>query len=230
LNLSPSTALAVVGKEQLARERSRDAERRKSEHRGSWTDTSLERYRSSIENYVAQVKPGNQTALNAAHAPFASYLNAIHNRLHPVFADRFLSSLSRLPSDHPMNNMEMTTNLEIVLHPQDGRIVRMGITKHSGVTAFDIGALDSVKRAAPFGTAPPSIVSPDGKVYFHWEFHRLPQYACSTYFARPYIIKVQPKSVPPKTSPPNKPFQGEETPPGERRRGAVEKDSKKPPG
>jgi hypothetical protein len=222
LNLTPSTALAIVGKEQLARERARDGERRRSEHRGSWQDTSLQRYRSAIENYVAHVKPGNQTALNSAHAPFASYLNAIHNRLHPVFADRFLSSLSRMPGDHPLNNMEMTTNLEIVLRPDDGQVVRMGVTKSSGVTAFDIGALDSVKRAGPFGAAPQSIISPDGNVYFHWEFHRLPQYACSTYFARPYIIKVQPKSVPPKTRPPQKPYQGEEFPPEGGRRGSVD--------
>ena len=214
LNLSPSTAVAVIGKEQLRQELARDGERRRSEHRGSWKETSFQKYQSAIENYVAGVKPGNQTALNTAHSPFANYLNAIHQRLHPVFADRFLSSLDRMPNDHPLNDMEMKTNLEIVLRPEDGRIVRMGVTKHSGVTAFDIGALESVRKASPFGTAPSAIVSPDGNVYLHWEFHRQPQYACSTYFARPYLIKAKPKSVPPKLDPPAKPYDGEEQPPG----------------
>src|SRR5690606_22526138 len=135
------------------------------------------------------------TALNTAHSPFANYLNTIHQRLHPVFAGQFLGSLERLPGEHPLNDLEMSTNLEIVLRPDDGHIVRMGVTKASGVTAFDIGALDSVKRASPFGAAPQSIVSQDGNVYLHWEFHRLPAYACSTYFARPYKIKVDPKSA-----------------------------------
>src|SRR5690606_30199773 len=160
LNLTPTTATAVVGQKQLKAERARDGERRRSEHRGSWADPAFERFRSAPENYVAGVKPGNTTALNTAHSPFANYLNAIHQRLHPIFADRYLASLSRLPGDHALNDMEMFTNLEIVLSPDDGRIVKMGITKPSGVTAFDIGALDSVRKASPFGAAPSAIVSP----------------------------------------------------------------------
>jgi hypothetical protein len=214
LNLTPSTAVAVIGQEQLKQEKTRDGERRRSEHRGSWKETSFEKYRSAIENYVAGVKPGNQTALNTAHSPFANYLNLIHQRLHPMFADRFLSSLDRMPREHPLNDMEMITNLEIVLSPDDGRIVRMGVTKASGVTAFDIGALDSVRKASPFGAAPKAIVSPDGHVYLHWGFHRNPNFACSTYNARPYMIKARPKSVPPRLSPPEKPYEGEEQPPG----------------
>jgi hypothetical protein len=76
----------------------------------------------------------------------------------------------------------------------------LGVTKASGVTAFDINALDSVHRAQPFGAPPREIVSPDGFVYFHWEFHRGPQ-ACGTWNARPFILKGQPKSVPPTLEP-----------------------------
>jgi hypothetical protein len=86
----------------------------------------------------------------------------------------------------------------------------MGVTRTSGVTAFDISALESVQRASPFGAPPPSIVSPDGNVYLHWEFHRNPLLACSTYFARPYIIKVPQKSAPPSNEPPGGPFGPEE--------------------
>jgi TonB family protein len=113
-----------------------------------------------------------------------------------------LASLDSLPGSHPMNRPQISTNLEIVLDQAEGRIVRMGITKTSGVTAFDIAALESVNRAQPFGPPPREIVSPDGNVYFHWEFWREPYYACSTYFARPYILKVKPKSAPPAIEPP----------------------------
>ncbi|HEY3233371.1 MAG TPA: TonB C-terminal domain-containing protein, partial [Polyangiaceae bacterium] len=192
LNLTADTGVAAVGIDQLFRERKQDSERRRSQHRGSWQAPGLQRWRSAIENYVPSVKPGNQTALNTARVPFASYLNTIHNRLHPIFAESFLGSLDRLPGSDPMNRMDMSTNLEIVLSQDDGHVVRMGVTKTSGVTAFDISALESVQRAQPFGTPPKEIVSPDGRVYLHWEFWRDPWYACSTYFARPFLLKVQP--------------------------------------
>jgi hypothetical protein len=202
LNLSPKLAYAAIGRDRLVKERKQDAERRKSAHRGSWQSLGIERWRSAIENYVPSVKPGNQTALNTARVPFAGYLNAVHNRLHPIFADSFLASLDSLPASHPMNRPDLVTFLEIVLSQDDGHIVRMGVTRTSGVTAFDIAALESVQRASPFGAPPREIVSPDGNVYFHWEFYRNPYYACSTYFAHPFILKAAPKAAPPSVKPP----------------------------
>ncbi len=203
LNLTPGLARAAIGTEQLARERLADGARRRSQHIGSWKTVGIERWRSAIENYVPSVKPGNQTALNTARSPFGMYLAAIHNKLHPIFADWFLGSLDSLPASDPQNNQELYTSLEIVLDQDEGRIVRMGVTKHSGVTAFDVSALDSVQRASPFGTPPREIVSPDGQVYLHWEFHRGPM-ACSTLNARPYILKGQPKTAPPALPPPTR--------------------------
>jgi hypothetical protein len=146
------------------------------------------------------VKPGNQTALNTARVPFASYLNQVHARIHPIFADQFLSSLDSLPGNDPQNRQDLHTNLEIVLDRDEGRVHRLGVTRASGVTAFDVNALDSVYRAQPFGPPPREIVSPDGFVYFHWEFHRGPE-ACGTWNARPFILKGQPKTVPPELEP-----------------------------
>ena len=68
---------------------------------------------------------------------------------------------------------------------REGHLKKMGIVKTSGITAFDIAALDSVDRAQPFGPPPNAIVSPDGNVYLWWEFHRDEVYACSTQGARP---------------------------------------------
>jgi TonB family protein len=99
--------------------------------------------------------------------------------------------------------------VEVVLDREAGRITRMGITKTSGVTAFDIAALSAVDAAQPFGAPPREIVSPDGNVYFHWEFHRNRNEACSTFFARPFILKGQPKSVPPSLPPAPSPPESE---------------------
>jgi hypothetical protein len=222
LNMTPSIAAASIGMDELSRLRRSDGERRRSAHRGKFKIGGIERWRSAIENYVPSVKPGNQTALNTARAPFASYLSTIHNRLHPIFADGFLASLDALPGSHPMNQPDLSTNLEIVLDQEEGRIVKMGVTKFSGVTAFDVAALESVSRAAPFGTPPSDIVSPDGNVYLHWEFHRNVM-ACSTYNARPFMLKVQPKSAPPgPLAPPAlPPLRPGEPPPGSEQHGSL---------
>lgn len=223
LNLDQQMVAAVVGQDNLDNLKKEAGKRRLSQHRGSWQDMGLERWRGALENYVASVQPGNQTALNTARVPFAAYLNQIHQRLHEVFAHGFLGHLEQLPDKHPLNNQEMSTHVEIALSREDGRVVRMGITKSSGVTAFDVGALESVSKAAPYGPPPSSIVSSDGNVYLHWEFHRKRVYACSTYFARPYIIDVGPESAPPRVEPPRKPQPDEEKKPDERS-GALEQD------
>lgn len=219
LNLSQQDALAIVGADQLRHHRQKDAERRLSQHRGSWKNLGLERWRAAIENYVPSIKPGNQTALNAARAPWASYLNTIHNRLHPIFAWGFLDSLDSQPASSRLNDMELKTYLEIVLSKEDGRVVRMGVTRTSGITVFDIGALESVQRAEPFGTPPKQILSPDGHAYLHWEFHRNPIFACSTYYAHPYIKKLEQRPAPPRIDPPLLPPAKERGPADDGRRG-----------
>lgn len=216
LNLNQQGVVAVVGQDQLRKEREADGERRRSEHRGSWQASNFERWRSAIENYVSTVKPGNQTALNTAAVPFASYLNGIHNRIHPIFADNFLGSLDALPKSHPLNDAHLVTRLEIVV-TKDGRVLKMGIVKTSGVTAFDIAALDSVQRASPFGPAPGAIISTDGNVYLHWEFHRDETYACSTMNARPFLLNLPPpknqEPEPPAGPGPKSPSQERGAPP-----------------
>jgi TonB family protein len=216
-NLDPRQIAAIVGPDNLRKLREADGERRKSEHRGSWIASHFERWRSAIENYVSSVKPGNQTALNTAGVPFASYLNGMHNRIHPIFAESFLDSLDSLPQTHPMNDRHLVTRLEIVL-TKEGHLKKMGIVRTSGITAFDIAALDSVDRAQPFGPAPGAIVSPDGNVYLHWEFHRDEVYACSTMGARPFILntpgpKNEDPTLPPSPSKPNSPGKERGAPP-----------------
>jgi TonB family protein len=203
-NLEQAQVAAVVGLDNLRKLREADGERRKSEHRGSWLASNFERWRSAIENYVSSVKPGNQTALNTAAVPFASYLNGMHNRIHPIFAEGFLESLGGLPATHPMNDKHLVARLEIVL-ARDGHLRKMGVVRTSGITAFDIAALDAVDRAAPFGPAPGAIVSPDGNVYLHWEFHRDEVYACSTMGARPVILNVPPERNEGPAQPPSAP-------------------------
>jgi len=212
-NGKPSIAIdekvlqAAVGMDELDKLKKVEAATKLSQHKGSWKSGDLAHWKSAIENYVPWVKPGNQTNLGTAAAPFATYLSKIHLRIHPIFGDQFIESLGDFPSTHPLNDMKLVTHMEIVLKP-DGTIHHLGIVKLSGVTMFDVAALDAVERAGPFGKAPEEIVSPDGYVYLHWEFHRDDQ-RCSTTNARPYKLKEgstpkekeEPKEQP-KTPPP----------------------------
>jgi len=204
-NVKLSDVIAGVGEKQLKAERAADGASRRSKHRDSWETNKFERWRAAIENYEPSVKLGNQTSLNAARVPFATYINAIHNRLHPIFAEEFLAALDGLPKTHPLQSMDLVTKVEIVLSKDQGRIVRMGVTRASGSTIFDTVSLNSINRAAPFGKAPDVIVSPDGNVYLHWEFHRDPFDACTTRNAFPFILKAAPPkpeaSAPPKKAP-----------------------------
>jgi TonB family protein len=222
LNLNQGSVVAVVGTDQLRKEREADGERRRSEHRGSWQSSGLERWKSAIENYVSSVKAGNQTALNTARVPFATYLVSMHNRIHPIFADSFLDSLDSLPNAHPLNaNPAMFTRLEIVL-TKEGHLVKMGVVKSSGVTAFDVAALDSVQRSSPFGAAPAAIHSPDGNVYLHWEFHRNRDMACSTLNAAPYMLRSPPPIGPDPAPKPPGPGRGPLEPTNETRHGLLD--------
>lgn len=149
-----------------------------------------ERWRSAMEGYVP-VAPASKSHIPlTALKPFAEYIVKVHNRLHPIFSDEFLASLEGLPSWSPLHQKNLFTNLEIVIAGEDGRIVRMGIIRPSGLTAFDAAALGSVNRAQPFGPAPESIWSYDGNVYLHWEFHRELNLACSSLNSRPFLLSA----------------------------------------
>ena len=235
MNLNQGQIATIVGMDNLRKLREADGERRKSEHRGSWSASNFERWRSAIENYVSSVKPGNQTALNTAQSPFASYLNGMHNRIHPIFAESFLESLDGLPQSHPMNDKHLVTRLEIVLS-KEGRLKKMGIVRTSGITAFDVAALDAVDRAQPFGPAPTAIISADGNVYLHWEFHRDQIYACSTMGARPFLLNTPPPNNEPPIGPPSPPSpasptreHGPPSSPNDAREGLLKRSAPLPP-
>ena len=126
--------------------------------------------------------------IGEAAVPFAHYAVAMHKRIHPLFTDQFLTSLDKVPPTNPINDMRIATTLEIVLS-HDGTVHQIGILKSSGVTVFDIAAIDSVQRAQPFGKAPDAILSFDDHVHMRWEFHRDPVVGCSTINTWPIMLR-----------------------------------------
>ena len=95
----------------------------------------------------------------------------------------------------PLNGEKLSTSIEVVLG-RDGKILRLGVIKPSGVDAFDAGALETMWRASPFAKPPKEIVSIDGRVYVHWELWRHPYYACSTHFGKVFILRAARPTAP----------------------------------
>ncbi|MEM9193215.1 MAG: TonB C-terminal domain-containing protein [Myxococcota bacterium] len=197
LRASFETLDDVYTREALDAERERWLEERRSRLRGSNRAEDWEQFRAALENFTPNVRPGNQTALNTAASPFATYIAQVHRRLHRQYADVFLRGLPAGGSS-PFSDNTLNTKLEIVLN-RDGTVHRVGVVKTSGVLPFDYGAFRAVMRGQPYPEPPGRILSGDGRVYFHWGFYRNAR-QCGTFNAEPYILANPPAS-------PSNPFQ-----------------------
>jgi hypothetical protein len=184
LSLSWSQFEDTFGSAQLKEQRDAYLEQRRSKVQGGSHEREWKQFRAAIENYVSQVKPGNQTALNTAASPFAAYLSEVHRRIHREFSDRFIRDLPLVAG--PFADQSLFTQLEIVING-DGTIYRVGVVQSSGFLPFDYGAWNSVMRGAPYPEAPKKILSGDGRVYMHWGFYRNER-LCGTFNADPYIL------------------------------------------
>jgi hypothetical protein len=80
----------------------------------------------------------------------------------------------------------------LVIDGQTGNLVQTGIIQTSGDQGFDAGVVQSIREAFPVAPVPDEIRSVDGMVYVLLEFWDKPEYACSTYFARPYRLADNP--------------------------------------
>jgi TonB C terminal len=197
LKLSFSQFEATFGSEELKKQRDAYLEQRRTLAKGGRNEEQWKKFRAAVENYVDQVKPGNQTALNAAASPFAAYLAAVHRNIHREFAMKFLRSLPLLGS--PFADPNLRTRLSIVIN-QDGSLYQVGVIQTSGFTPYDFGAWNAVTKAAPFPEAPKKILSGDGRVYVHWDFYNNER-QCGTFNAEPYILPMPDRKTPPAPGP-----------------------------
>jgi hypothetical protein len=159
---------------------------------GPQENSNVDRWRSATTNYVPLVNAGTPPITRQSRQSFGSYIVTFHNRVHPLFAERFLRSLDALTTSPRLNDPMLFTKLEIVLDGEDGHLVQIGVLHPSGDRGFDIGALASVQCASPFGKPPKEAVSADGRVYFQWDFQRDPVFACSTIKAKLFVLKDAP--------------------------------------
>jgi TonB family protein len=147
----------------------------------------LARVQSAVENFIPEVKPGNQTALNTRAAPFAAYLARMHRSIHELWGFGQLEEWDEKPGSSPYNNRNLVTELEFVLN-SDGTIDKIGVARSSGLLEYDVAAVDVAYTAGPFPDPPREIRSANGKIYVHWHFFR-DERQCATSGADPYILE-----------------------------------------
>ena len=178
----------IMGKEKVDDER-QVAARKMSAKKGRW-ERKLDAIKSSLENFVPDVRPGNQTALKTRAHPYALYIARMHRRIHELWGFGFLEDLDSKGADYPLNNPDLWVNLEISVNP-DGTLHKVTIAKTSGKTEFDVAAVDTVISSAPFEATPEAIRSVDGRIYLRWGFYRNWR-QCGTFNAEPYILTSVP--------------------------------------
>ena len=142
--------------------------------------------RSAMENFIPEVKVGNQAELGTRKNPFASYIYRVHTQIHKIFTFGFLQDQEMRAGRGPFDDPSLWTKLEIALN-SDGTLFKVGVVRSSGNMAFDAVAIDSVRSAAPFPEPPSVIRSANGKVYLDWQFHRNEE-ACGTMNVEPHIL------------------------------------------
>jgi len=174
---------ALFGKDLVAPQKAEYA--KESRTKGVWQGVR-DHYQSPLENMVPEVQVGNQTALRSRKHPFARYIAQMHRAIHDAWAWGFLEQLDTRGRQHPLNEYELWTRVEIVLN-RDGTIDKVTTVRHSGKIAFDSAAREIVHAAGPFPDPPREIMSGNGKIYVHWAFHR-DERACGTFGAQPFIL------------------------------------------
>ncbi|HTR54043.1 MAG TPA: TonB family protein [Kofleriaceae bacterium] len=179
----------IVGKDKADNERE-VAARKMSSKKGRW-ERKLDAIKSSLENFVPDVRPGNQTALKTRAHPYALYIARMHRRIHELWGFGFLEDLESKPADYPLNDFNLWVNLEISVNP-DGTVHKVTIAKTSGKTEFDVAAVDTVISAGPYEPTPEAIRSVDGRIYLRWGFYRNWR-QCGTFNVEPYILTSVPE-------------------------------------
>ncbi len=165
------------------------AKKQSSKKVGRFTQ-HLSRIQSALENFVPEVKPGNQTALNTRAAPFAAFIARMHRSIHELWGFGFLEELDGRPQSDPLNNRSLIAKLEIVLSG-DGTVDKVTLIRPSGEMRYDVAAIDTVYAAGPYAEPPPAIRSRNGKIYVHWSFHR-DERQCATSGVNYYILDNPP--------------------------------------
>lgn len=147
--------------------------------------------RASLESFGHDVRPGNHTGVNPKSGAFGSYIGVIHRKIHARWANGYLMDLDlREPPGSAMNDPTLNAKLEFVILAETGELEAVNIVNSSGQVRFDAQAIAIAHSTGPHPNPPAELVSPNGKVYVHWNFWR-DQRQCGVFGASIFIVGEQ---------------------------------------
>lgn len=151
-------------------------------------EKNSEGLRESLTSFGHAVNHGNHTGVDPHSKAYGSYVGMIHSKIHMRWADSYLTELDlREPPGSPLNDPELNTKLEFVIRAADGEVEKVNIVRSSGQLRFDAQAVTISRGIGPHPGAPEELVSPDGRVYIHWNFWR-DQRQCGLFGASVFIV------------------------------------------
>ncbi len=165
--------------------------------RGSFKSRLTGKVKKALGSNRGWVRPGNQEPLGPRKVVFHNYIDLVHERLHTIFANRFLASLSSLDPKDPLNDFNLRATLEFEIFA-NGQLSEVRVVRSSGNSVFDASAVDSMYRSGPYRPPPKSILSWNDRVYMRWGFYRNHR-MCGVFNAEPYILKApgaKPEPIP----------------------------------
>lgn len=154
---------------------------------GRW-EKRAEAMRASLENFVPNVRYGNQIAINTQRSVYASYIANVHRGIHAHWALGYLRHLDlNMPAGHPLSDPNLLTTIELVLDGKSGEVKQAIIVDASGNHDYDAEAVRVSHSLPAHGPAPAPIISPDGRVYLHWRFWRDTR-QCGTFGVSVFVL------------------------------------------
>ncbi|HXJ21902.1 MAG TPA: TonB family protein [Polyangia bacterium] len=104
--------------------------------------------------------------------PEATYLTAVHNRIHGRWTDNFLRLIGeKLELNNPLNVPDRVAEIDLVI-ATDGQLISSQVSRSSGFPGFDDAVLEILRDAVPYPRPPVEVRSDDGATRLHWMFAR----------------------------------------------------------
>lgn len=125
---------------------------------------------SSTYDFLPDIKPGEETALNTAEFVFYSFYKRVEEAVVPYWNNYVNTYLSEHPNiKKNLSKKDYITEVEAII-TKEGQFHRMIILKSSGVLGLDDAPGLAFSDASPFENPPSRIVDNDGFIRMKWRF------------------------------------------------------------
>ena len=127
---------------------------------------------STVNDPLTNIPIGSFTAMNTNRYLFYSFYQRVDRQIRHRWESKLLAAMNSRP---PVKMVDRdrgiwSTELEIILDKK-GYFLRADVHRSSGITLFDLAAIDVFKEGAPILNPPKGLAAKDGKIYLQYNFN-----------------------------------------------------------